>query len=1092
MSVRAVVVCLLVVLLIPLAAWADFQNGQNASIVIGQSDFNGYCSSNSPPPTQNTTPNATSLTLDTAGHLWVAGDTPRVLRFSPPFSNGMNADLVIGQVNYTSSISSVTQSNFSYGAALNPTGVVVDSSGDLWVSDGGNCRILEFVPSFLNGMNASLVLGQPNFTSSGTYTPTQNTLCSPGDQGNAIAFDASGNLWVADESGSRVLEFKPPFLNDMNASLVIGQAVFTSSNTGCTQNQFDVAPVTLTFDPSGNLWVGDVYDRVLEFVPPFFNGMNASLVIGEPNFTTCNNSYSNPPSCVALAPSQSNICMPDGLAFDALGNLWVSNWEYSRVLEFKPPFSNGMNASSVLGQSVFTSSTTGTPQSQLEGVMGLAFSSGSLWAAQAISAIAFSSRGCRAIRFDNVPSSATDLSALVGPSTSQITLNWTATDNPYGADFFGSYLIQDSTDSATVFSTMTAQIMISTTSVPPLALQSYGLGNLAANTTYYFRLWSANVGLNYSPVSNGTTTSTLSDPVSSTRVYQVFGTSAALNWQALPSAPSSSTSEGYEVDASTASNFTGTIFSSITENVSLSTLSLTGLTYNTSYYFRVGSLNWANVADYVVAGSTLTGVGPPPISPQVSAVYFSSVAVSWGSVNALDGYELDASTTISFSGTLLSSITIDGAATSLALTGLGSNTTYYLRVGSLWNGAANYAQPIPASTSTLAAFPLALAPTNISSTSVTANWGANGNSLTTLYIAQVSTNGFATLNASSSTLNDSAVFAGLVPATLYNFRVEAIGNDGQATPFTLLASTMTLLASPGLASTVFTGVSVSSIAVQWTGGGNPLGMNFIVQISTDNFATLNFSSTTQNLSAVFGTGGAGAALVPDTDYNLRVEASSASNNSAFLLLGSTYTLAEPPTGTSIPLVSSNSIALQWQANGNPAGANYEVWQDTSVLFLTPLMNAAVGNSYIAASLAPSTSYYFKVEAVNGDNIPTAFDLTVSAMTSGPSYVVPSSLDAARVYPNPYKPNGGNPDFGKPYNPGDPTSGVILDQLPPQTMIRIYTLTGRLVTELGPPNTQGVIQWSAKNSIGQDVASGVYFAVLSGPAGKATKKIIVIR
>ena len=40
MSVRAVVVCLLVVLLIPLAAWADFQNGQNASIVIGQSDFN--------------------------------------------------------------------------------------------------------------------------------------------------------------------------------------------------------------------------------------------------------------------------------------------------------------------------------------------------------------------------------------------------------------------------------------------------------------------------------------------------------------------------------------------------------------------------------------------------------------------------------------------------------------------------------------------------------------------------------------------------------------------------------------------------------------------------------------------------------------------------------------------------------------------------------------------------------------------------------------------------------------------------------------------------------------------------------------------
>jgi DNA-binding transcriptional ArsR family regulator len=71
---------------------------------------------------------------------------------------------------------------------------------------------------FVNGQNASLVISQKDFNS---YRPatTRSGLSGPVQP----LFDASGNLWVADWVGVRVLEYKPPFSNGMNASLVIGQ-----------------------------------------------------------------------------------------------------------------------------------------------------------------------------------------------------------------------------------------------------------------------------------------------------------------------------------------------------------------------------------------------------------------------------------------------------------------------------------------------------------------------------------------------------------------------------------------------------------------------------------------------------------------------------------------------------------------------------------------------------------------------------------------------------------------------------------------------------------------------------------------------------
>jgi len=100
---------------------------------------------------------------------------------------------------------------------------------------------------------------------------------------------------------------------------------------------------------------------------------------------------------------------------------------------------------------------------------------------------------------------------------------------------------------------------------------------------------------------------------------------------------------------------------------------------------------------------------------------------------------------------------------------------------------------------------------------------------------------------------------------------------------------------------------------------------------------------------------------------------------------------------------------------------------------------------------------------------------------------PSSpdLERAKVYPNPFKPNDGNPETGT------WEQGIFFDRLTAQATIKVYTITGELVATLektmgsGNDRYQG---WKAINDKGDKVASGVYVYVITGTnsAGKEVK------
>lgn len=160
----------------------------------------------------------------------VVADTinSRVLVYNTPLSTNESASVVLGQPNFTDGAQSLASSN----TVGDPYAVTTDQFGNLYVADDVNCRVLRFAMPLTNGKSADLVIGQPDFNSGTCLTGSSATASGMGFP-SALAFDDKGNLWVSDGGNSRVLEYVPPFHNGMAASLALGQ-----NSTGATSDSF--------------------------------------------------------------------------------------------------------------------------------------------------------------------------------------------------------------------------------------------------------------------------------------------------------------------------------------------------------------------------------------------------------------------------------------------------------------------------------------------------------------------------------------------------------------------------------------------------------------------------------------------------------------------------------------------------------------------------------------------------------------------------------------------------------------------------------------------------------------------------------------
>ncbi len=219
------------------------------------------------------------------------------------------------------------------------------------------------------------------------------------------------------------------------------------------------------------------------------------------------------------------------------------------------------------------------------------------------------------------PGSITAITALT-KATGTLDLAWIAPgrDGFLGDVTNGFYRVDFTSDPTHVFSPTVFQLEFSTT-VTAGTTQSLQITGLEPNTTYFTRIYLADARKFFAEDSSPSEESTLAnipvDPV----LAAVFATRVEITW-ALPTGGAA----GYETDASS-TDFGGIapgglVFSSATsEGLELS-LTISGLTPNTTYFFKVASLNPQGDRNFVTVLATVTpsSSAPPPVGNLVAAV----------------------------------------------------------------------------------------------------------------------------------------------------------------------------------------------------------------------------------------------------------------------------------------------------------------------------------------------------------------------------------------------------------------------------------------------------------------------------------------
>jgi DNA-binding beta-propeller fold protein YncE len=158
--------------------------------------------------------------------------------------------------------------------------------------------------------------------------------------------DGRGNLYVADSLNSRVLVFKDALTSDTVADAVLGQdRSFRSRLKGTGEKRFGGRDDQTTFDtygpsglvlgPGGELYVADTSnDRLLVFENPLADD-TADRVFGHSGFGVGGAAIT--PFDTGPQPTAATFLRPMGLAFDAQGNLYVTDTYDHRVVAFDRP-----------------------------------------------------------------------------------------------------------------------------------------------------------------------------------------------------------------------------------------------------------------------------------------------------------------------------------------------------------------------------------------------------------------------------------------------------------------------------------------------------------------------------------------------------------------------------------------------------------------------------------------------------------------------------------------------------------------------------------------------------------------------------------
>jgi sugar lactone lactonase YvrE len=199
-----------------------------------------------------------------------------------------------------------------------PTGVFVDSIGNIFIADTGNNVIREIVFSTgkiqtVAGTNA----GSPGFGGDGGPA-TSALLSSP----SGVFVDGFGNIFIADTGNSVIREVT---IANHNIQTVAGSHIlgpgFSGDGAAATAAQLN-APLAVIVDPSGDLFIADTANNVIREV---------AAATGKISTVAGNNALGAGFSGDGAAATSAQLHSPSSIAIDSLGAVDIADTANNRI-----------------------------------------------------------------------------------------------------------------------------------------------------------------------------------------------------------------------------------------------------------------------------------------------------------------------------------------------------------------------------------------------------------------------------------------------------------------------------------------------------------------------------------------------------------------------------------------------------------------------------------------------------------------------------------------------------------------------------------------------------------------------------------------
>lgn len=495
---------------------------------------------------------------------------------------------------------------------------------------------------------------------------------------------------------------------------------------------------------------------------------------------------------------------------------------------------------------------------------------------------------------------------------------------------------------------------------------------VSGGTTYYYRVRAVNTD-GYSSYSNEATDTTPvgNPPAAPTNLTHTAVTkdSITLSWT-----DNANNEEGFKIERKETSSGVFSVVGTVGPNET--TYTNTGLTANTSYYYRISSHNSAGSAySNVIVVSTSLGEPTAPSNLVVTAVTKNSVAISWtNNANNQAGFKIERK-----SGTTdFAEIGQVGPNTTTYInTPLAEDTTYHYRVRA-FNDIGNSIYSNVVITATLLGVPVA--PSNLKAVtvlkdSVALTWTDNANNESG-YIVERKTGTGSYAEVKSLGANVTSYTDGnLTLNTTYSYRVKAYNAAGDS----LGSNEITVKTLAGDLPAATSGLKVSAttkttVTLVWTdNSSNETGFKIERKTGTGSFAQVGTVSA--NLTTYINTG-----LKDETEYTYRIRAYNTYGDSAYSGEVNVTTGDPPvaPSGLKVVEMTKNSVKISWTDNSdNETG--FKIERKTGSGSFTQVGTTSANTvTYSNTGLSTSTTYTYRVRAYNGSG-DSAFSSEISVV-----------------------------------------------------------------------------------------------------------------